>query len=482
MSGRYVNDILGGPGRNRTTDTRIFNPLLYQLSYQAKRGMIIATRSRLCKSRLQLSSAAAFAVAEVRHGHPAIMPGMTTPTSTAHYTSDVCIVGNGAIAKTAALGFAQAGHSVTLLVPVSNAAGNEGAVSGGERPWDVRVYALNHTARDLLGSLKVWDALDAGRVAPVDAMAVNGDGKNGGSLGFDAFGAHTGALAWIVEDSNLNGALDAALKFAHKVEIVKGCGARLTCGPEGAAVQLEDGRRIDAGLVIGADGRDSWVRGQCDIGIDYRSYHQRAIVTNFSCEKPHHGVAHQWFTCSDGIIALLPLPGNRVSLVWSAPETLAATLIEESMGELAVRLGEYADETLGTLRPLQPELVKAVPLALVRPHALTAPHVALIGDAAHAIHPLAGHGMNLGFGDIVDLLRVVAEREEHRAPGDERVLARYARARKEDVLLMQLATDGLERLFGANLEPLRIARNLGLNLLDKLPFIKRQLMAHALGQ
>ena len=481
MGWRFCKDILGGPGRNRTTDTRIFNPLLYQLSYQAKRGMIIATRSRLCKSRLQLSSSTVFSVPEVHHGHPAIMPGMTTPTSsTAHTTSDVCIVGNGAIAKTAALGFAQAGHSVTLLVPASNPPGS--AVTGGERPWDVRVYALNHTARDLLGSLKVWDALDASRVAPVDAMAVNGDGKNGGSLGFDAFGAHTGTLAWIVEDSNLNGALDAALKFAHKVEIVKGCGARLTCGPQGAAVQLEDGRRIDAGLVIGADGRDSWVRGQCDIGIDYRSYHQQAIVTNFSCEKPHHGVAHQWFTCSDGIIALLPLPGNRVSLVWSAPEILAATLMEESLGELAVRLGEYADEALGALRPLQPELVKAVPLALVRPHALTAPHVALIGDAAHAIHPLAGHGMNLGFGDINDLLRVVAKREEHRAPGDERVLARYARARKEDVLLMQLATDGLERLFGANLEPLRIARNLGLNLLDKLPFIKRQLMAHALGQ
>jgi ubiquinone biosynthesis UbiH/UbiF/VisC/COQ6 family hydroxylase len=412
---------------------------------------------------------------------------MTTPTSsTASIAStrcDVCIVGNGAIAKTAALGFAQAGHSVTLLVPAATSAQNEGSAgTGGERPWDVRVYALNHTAHGLLDSLKVWDALDASRVAPVDAMAVNGDGKNGGTLGFDAFGAHTGALAWIVEDSNLNGALDAALKFAHKVEIVKGCGTRLTCGPEGAAVELEDGRRIDAKLVIGADGRDSWVRGQCDIGIDYRSYHQKAIVTNFSCEKPHHGVAHQWFTCSDGIIALLPLAGNRVSLVWSAPETLAATLMEESMGELAVRLCEYADAPLGTLKPLQPEAVKAVPLALVRPHALTAPHVALIGDAAHAVHPLAGHGMNLGFGDIVDLLRVVAEREEHRELGDERVLARYARARKEDVLLMQLATDGLERLFGANLEPLRVARNLGLNLLDKLPFVKRRLMAHALGQ
>ncbi|QNA87783.1 oxygenase [Massilia sp. Dwa41.01b] len=406
---------------------------------------------------------------------------MTTPTFTAHQISDVCIVGNGAIAKTAALGFAQAGHSVTLLVP-PRPPGEGAASSGSEKPWDVRVYALNHTAQALLDSLKVWGALDGARVAPVDAMAVNGDGKNGGSLGFDAFGAHTGALAWIVEDSNLNDALDAALKFAHKVQVVSGVASCLTCGPEGAQVALEDGRKLDASLVVGADGRDSWVRGQCDIGIDYRSYHQRAIVTNFSCEKPHHGVAHQWFTCSDGIIALLPLPGNRVSLVWSAPETLAATLMDESMGELAVRLCEYADAPLGTLKPLQPEAVKSVPLALVRPHALVAPHVALIGDAAHAVHPLAGHGMNLGFGDIKDLLRVVAGREEHRSVGDERVLARYARARKEDVLLMQLATDGLERLFGANLEPLRVARNLGLNLLDKLPFVKRQLMAHALGK
>jgi hypothetical protein len=150
-------------------------------------------------------------------------------------------------------------------------------------------------------------------------------------------------------------------------------------------------------LLLGADGRESWVRGQCDIGIDYRSYHQRAIVANFACEKPHHNVAHQWFTCKEGIIALLPLPGNQVSLVWSAPETLADTIMNESLGELAIRLGEYSEDKLGLLKPLQPESVKAIPLALVRPHAITAPHVALIGDAAHAVHPLAGHGMNLGF-------------------------------------------------------------------------------------
>jgi ubiquinone biosynthesis UbiH/UbiF/VisC/COQ6 family hydroxylase len=416
---------------------------------------------------------------------------MTTQTSSSaqfradgRRQSDVCIVGNGAIAKTAALGFSQAGHSVTLLVPPARPGAEETSASssGGEKPWDVRVYALNHTAQKLLSSLKVWGALDMTRVAPVDAMDVKGDGKQGGHLGFDAFGAHTGTLAWIVEDSNLNSALDAALRFAQNVDIVSGRACRLSCGPLGAKVELEEGAPIEAQLLLGADGRESWVRGQCDIGIDYRSYHQHAIVANFSCEKPHHNVAHQWFTCKEGIIALLPLPGNRVSLVWSAPETLADTIMDESLGELAIRLGEYSEAQLGLLKPLQPESVKAVPLALVRPHAIVAPHVALIGDAAHAVHPLAGHGMNLGFGDIVDLLRIVNERETHKGIGDERVLARYARARKEDVLLMQLATDGLERLFGANLEPVRVIRNLGLNLLDKLPLVKRRLIAHAMGK
>jgi 2-polyprenylphenol 6-hydroxylase len=410
----------------------------------------------------------------------------TQTTSSAHHRnvarrSDICIVGNGAIAKTAALGLSQAGHSVTLLVPPARPDAQY-AAPGGERPWDVRVYALNHTAHTLLSSLKVWGALDMARVAPVDAMDVQGDGERGGHLGFDAFGAHAGALAWIVEDSNLNQALDAALRFAQNVETVTGRACRIVSSADDVEVELEDGTVLAAQLLVGADGRDSWVRGQCDIGIDYRSYHQRAIVANFSCEKSHHNVAYQWFTCKDGVVALLPLPGNRVSLVWSAPDTLADTIMSESLGELAIRLGEYSENKLGLLKPLQPEDVKAIPLALVRPHAVTAPRVALVGDAAHAVHPLAGHGMNLGFGDVIALLDTIAARDAHQGIGDERLLARYARARKEDVLLMQLATDGLERLFGANLEPVRVVRNLGLNLLDKLPLVKRRLIAHAMGR
>lgn len=411
------------------------------------------------------------------------MLSMTSSTSSStRIDSDVCIVGNGAIAKTAALGFAQAGHSVTVLVPPS-APGSAAPVTqaGAEQPWDARVYALNHTAHTLLSTLKVWGALDAARIAAVDTMIVNGDGAGAGGLAFDAFGAHVGTLAWIVEDRNLNQALDAALKFAPKVQVVSGRATRLDCG-NAAAVHLENGTSIHSELLVGADGGQSWVRGQCDIGIDYRSYHQRAIVTNFSCEKPHHGAAFQWFTGDEGIVALLPLPGDRVSLVWSAPDALADTIMSESLGELAVRLAVFADEKLGALRPLQPETVKDLPLSLIRPHSIVAPRVALVGDAAHVVHPLAGHGMNLGFADIADLLKAVAEREDQRSIGDERVLARYARARKEDILLMQLATDGLARLFSTNLEPVRIARNLGLNLLDKLPMLKRRLMAHAMGK
>jgi 2-octaprenylphenol hydroxylase len=395
--------------------------------------------------------------------------------------SDVCVIGNGAIGKAAALGFAQSGMSVTLLAPSSGA-----RAPSLQDPvqWDIRVYALNRVARALLSSLKVWDALDASRIAPVDAMLVRGDGEqHAGSLAFDAYGARVDALAWIVEDSNLNQALDAALRFTPGMRLVAGRAVRLDRNNgDSPTILLENGDMLDASLIVGADGGHSWVRAQCDIGVDYRSYGQRAIVTNFSCQKPHHGVAYQWFTSADGIVALLPLPGQRVSLVWSAPEHLAQMLLNESPEQLAQRVSRMPEQRLGQLHALQPEAVKDFPLAMIRPHESIAPRVALAGDAAHVIHPLAGHGMNLGFSDVAILLKTIAERGSQRDCGDPRILARYARMRKEDILLMQLTTDGLERLFAADFGPLRIARNIGLNLINKMPVIKKRLMWHALGK
>jgi len=392
-------------------------------------------------------------------------------------SAEICIVGNGAIAKTTALGLANAGLKVILLGPPAPL-----VAPPAETGWDARVYALNHTAHRLLSSLKVWGALDAALVTPVDAMIVQGDGAAPGALAFDAYGAHTDTLAWILEERNLNQALDAALRFAQNVTIVGGRATALLRGDDHATVTLADGGSIEAQLVVGADGAESWVRGQCDIGLDYRSYGQRGVVSNFACEKPHHGAAHQWFTGEQGIVALLPLPGNQVSLVWSAPDALADTLRAESAQQIADRLAVYASEKLGALTPLQPELVRDFPLRLIRPHAMTSPRVALVGDAAHVVHPMAGHGMNLGFGDVAQLIETLADREPQRGVGDARVLARYERARKEDVLLMQVTTDGLARLFGADIEPLRVVRNLGLNLLDKIPVLKRRLISHAMGK
>ncbi|SFI06901.1 Ubiquinone biosynthesis hydroxylase, UbiH/UbiF/VisC/COQ6 family [Collimonas sp. OK307] len=395
---------------------------------------------------------------------------------------DICIVGNGAVGKAAALGLAQAGLRVALLgmaPPAVTAAASPDA-------WDTRVYALNHVARSLLSTVKVWNALDPARVSAVEGMEIKGGTDSAaGTLTFDAYSAHVDALAWIVEDGNLNQALDAALKFSSNVRVLGGRVKAMQVDAAAATLQLESGETVDAALVVGADGAQSWVRGQCQIGIDYRSYKQRGVVANFACERPHHGIAYQWFTENEGIVALLPLPGQRVSLVWSAPETLALSLLEEPLSQLAARLSNLAGDKLGQLQPLQPELAQAFPLSLLKTHALVAPRVALIGDAGHVVHPLAGHGMNLGFGDVTALIRVLAERGARSGGGDcgdERVLARYARARKEEILLMQMTTDGLERLFGVDVGPLRLLRNLGLNLLNNVPVLKRQLMTHALGR
>ena len=391
---------------------------------------------------------------------------------------DICVIGGGAVGKTSALALAKAGLQVVLVSPAMPTA--DAAPS---RDWDLRVYALNHVARTLLSALRVWEAMDATRIAPVDAMAIYGDADNrAGQLAFDAYGARVDALAWIVEDANLNHALDSALRFATGVKRLHGAAVQMHCAADRASVTLGSGQVVDCSLVIGADGAHSWVRTQADIGFDYRSYGQRAVVANFACDRPHHGVASQWFLGADGIVALLPLPGNQVSLVWSAPEPLAEQLLLESPQQLCERLQQLPALALGQLSMLPPAAPRAFPLRLIRAASLIAHRVALIGDAAHVVHPLAGQGMNLGFADIDALLASLSHREDSADCGDPRTLARYARSRKEEVLLMQVATDGLHRLFSSELAPVRTMRNIGMAVVDKFPLLKRRLMAHAFGR
>lgn len=392
---------------------------------------------------------------------------------------DICVIGSGAIGKASALALAREGYRVILLGPENDGANGAKLADGS---WDLRVFALNHVAHALLSSLRVWDAMDTSRIAPVDAMAVQGDDAGVGQLDFDAYSARVGALAWIVEERNLNQALDNALRFATGVRLVQGRATALSCHEDRAEVTLADGSRLTSSLVLGADGANSWVRTQADIGMDYRSYDQRGVVANFSCTQAHHGVASQWFLGADGIVALLPLPDNQVSLVWSAPEALAVKLLTEPAERLCERLAALPGQKLGQFSLLPPAKPQAFPLRLIRSHSLVAHRIALVGDAAHVVHPLAGHGMNLGFGDIDALVSAL---KSHAQPGDcgnEQMLARYARARKEEVLLMQLTTDGLHRLFSTELAPVKFLRNAGMRALDKLPFLKQRLVAHALGR
>jgi ubiquinone biosynthesis UbiH/UbiF/VisC/COQ6 family hydroxylase len=392
--------------------------------------------------------------------------------------SDICIIGNGVIGKACALAMSRAGYEVALLAPDSP---HQPHPMTTQPLWDQRVYALNHVARHLLSSLKVWNAMDSTRIAPVDAMVVQGDDEaRPGQLGFNAYGARVGALAWIVEDSNLNRALDSALSFASGVKLIKERVIQLTHTEDHVQVSLDSGASHTTSLVIGADGAHSWVRTQADIGIDYRSYDQRAIVANFSCTNPHHDVASQWFLGADGIVALLPLPDQQVSLVWSAPDAFATRLMTESAENLCERLSALPGQTLGQFAILPPSVPKAFPLRLIRSHSLIAHRIALMGDAAHVVHPLAGQGMNLGFADIDALVSVLGLSKAVDC-GDARLLNRYARLRAEDILLMQLTTDGLHRLFTSELPPVKALRNVGMRLVDKLPFLKNRLARQALG-
>jgi len=425
---------------------------------------------------------------------------MYTPSS-AGLAFDVAVVGRGAVGAAAALGLARLGLRVANVAPTFPAAGAPGApgatapaAAGAPTPadWDPRVYALSPATRTLLQSLMVWDALDASRVAPVYDMRIFPAARaDAPELHFSAFEACVDALSWIVEDRNLTGALERAMAFSGITHIDARVEAvdtrRDPADPRpaaGAQLRLSDGRVLRAKLVVAADGADSPLRAKLAIPTSTRAYPQHAVVANFTCARPHRDCAWQWFG-AHGILALLPLPDHRVSMVWSAPEPLADTLMALDADELAQRVAETAQGVLGALAPLTP--ARRFPLRLIEVDRLCQQRVVLVGDAAHVVHPLAGQGMNLGFGDVKALLDVLAAREPFRDLGETLLLRRYERARREAVAAMRVTTDGLQRLFDPEsepalpgvLRPLVGLRETGWRLVASSPWLKRRLIAHA---
>jgi ubiquinone biosynthesis UbiH/UbiF/VisC/COQ6 family hydroxylase len=342
--------------------------------------------------------------------------------------------------------------------------------------FDARIYALSSSSQALLERLRIWQALDHDRLSPVYDMRVYGDAL--AELHFSAFQAAVPQLAWIAESSLIEHALDAALRFQPQVAWLDTRAQGLDVKEGAATLALASGQVIEADLIVGADGAHSWVRAQMGAEVKRRDYRQTGVVANFKAEKPHGETAFQWFIGQE-VLALLPLPDNHVSLVWSAQTDHARELIALAPAELEAAVERATHDRLGALECVGP--AHGFPLALQRVDRLIAPRIALVGDAAHLIHPLAGQGMNLGLRDVASLVDILTHREAFRDLGDTVLLRRYERSRREDIGALTLATDGLQRMFSVPGMLARFVRNAGMALVGAQPLVKRRLVSTALG-
>jgi ubiquinone biosynthesis UbiH/UbiF/VisC/COQ6 family hydroxylase len=390
-------------------------------------------------------------------------------------TKDVVVVGAGVVGLAAALGFAHAAQQVVLVGPAPRLfACSETA------PFDERIYALAPGSIELLTRLRVWPHVDAARVQAVARMRVFGD--TGEELDFDAYGAAVERLATIGEEAELLRVLRAACDFAAGLErdVAPFVSMRIDDGL--ARIELANGRSILTRLVVAADGANSAVRAAAGISAQEHAYGQTAVVANLRSERAHDATAFQWF-CDEGVVALLPLPDHSrepaVSLVWSAPAELATKLLSLDGDALARRVAARSGGILGNLAPLG--IARGFPLRRLKVAHLVGPRLALVGDAAHVVHPLAGQGLNLGLADVSELLAVTAGREAFRDIGDAVTLRRYARQRAEPIGLMRVTTDGLARLFGIDDPLARRLRNGGMALVNQIGPLKRALIRQALG-
>lgn len=382
---------------------------------------------------------------------------------------DVIIIGGGLVGASLAAALKASGLSLGLLESQPADTRTDG--------WDSRIYAISPGNAAFLADCGAWQHLDMSRVQPVAAMRVFGD--EGAELEFSAYQIGAAELNFILENRLLQQALWQDLQQQDNLTLFHPARCTsLVWHAEYAELTLAGGRSLRAKLIVGADGRDSWVRQQAGISAAPTLYQQHGVVANFGVEQPHRGTAFQWFQ-PDGILALLPLPQQMVSMVWSVSPEKSAALLALPPEELCAQVAAASHHTLGGLQLVTPPA--AFPLRLLNLPHIIAPRLALVGDAAHNVHPLAGQGVNLGFRDARELARVLQDRGAQSDCGDAHLLRRYERARREDIVSMQLTTDALKHLFNNSNPLLRSLRNLGLSLTNQLAPLKKMLARHALN-
>jgi ubiquinone biosynthesis UbiH/UbiF/VisC/COQ6 family hydroxylase len=387
---------------------------------------------------------------------------------------EAIIVGAGLVGLALAVALARAGLRVALVDRGKIAVG---ALSSTDDDWDARVYAISPGSASFLRTLGVWQRVPSERIAAIEAMDVFGDA--GGEITFSAYEIGERALAWIVENRELNAALVETMRTTPGIDcLAPDSPAAVAWSADQIELRMADDRSISGRVIVGADGVRSWVRAQAGMLDEPRSYGQTAVVANFTTERAHHGRAFQWFLDAEGVLAWLPLPGRRISIVWSAPEALAMELQAMEPESLALRVASAGKGALGTLTCITP--ATGFPLTFLRLPRVIGPRLALVGDAAHGVHPLAGQGVNLGFGDAAGLASALAARTVVGDAGSAFLLQRYALRRAAPVLAMQAATDGLVRLFGTSFPLVKLARNRGMRAVDALGPLKRLLAQPAL--
>jgi 2-polyprenylphenol 6-hydroxylase len=384
--------------------------------------------------------------------------------------ADIIIVGNGLVGLSAAIAFANLGKKIVLV-------GASKSEIKRTQFWDERIYALTPATRDWLKSLGVWSYLDSSRICSINAMQLWSKGLESPLLLANS-DANLNEIGIIAENRNLMHALEVRLGDFSEVAIkYAGCG-HIEVNEQSICLILDDGSKVTAKLLVAADGANSFVRNALCITTKLKKFDQTAIVANFLAEKSHINFARQWFSPHE-TLALLPLPVSHVSMVWSLLDERAEKLLALSRDELAKSVQKHTQNMLGKL-----DLVSEVlpfPLEQMTSAQLIAKRVALVGDAAHRVHPMAGQGVNLGFRDVIAVQKLLSNSHALQDIGEYTFLREYERARKADIMSMNGLTSGLDWLFASDQVILKRLTNLGMTHLQNNAFVRKVLIKQAVA-